>query len=72
MCIVNEDVSDDNLVDAIVSGRHVNRSDMAEEKEAATVLSAILAQENKNNSTSSTQIAGEDISNDVCESLIYI
>ena len=44
---------------------------MAEEKEAATVLSEIIAQENKNNSTSPTQIDDEDVSNNVCKSLIY-
>ena len=72
MSTVNEDVSDDNLVDHIVTGRDLDRSDTAEEHEAATVLSKILAKETQNSSPSLSQIAGEGISINVCESLIYI
>ena len=38
LCTVNEDISDENLVDSIVIGNKVNGSDMAEEKEAGTQI----------------------------------
>ena len=68
---VNEDTSEEHLVDSTGVGDNPNGLELVEEKEAATVLSDIIAQANNKNIMPSTQSDDVDVSNNVCKSLIY-
>ena len=71
MPVVNEDTSEEPLVDSTGVGDNPNSSELVQEEDTATVLAAIIAQANNKNIMPSTQSDDVDDSNDVCKSLIY-
>ena len=69
--VVNEDTSEEPLVDSTGVGDNPNSLELVQEEDTATVLAAIIAQANNKNIMPSTQSDDVDVSNNVCKSLIY-
>ena len=69
--VVNEDTSEEPLVDSTGVGDNPNGSEMVQEEDTEIVLAAIIAQENDPNIFRSTEDIVFDNSKGVCKSIIY-